>query len=168
MSLGSRLVLFGWLVLSLGLQGWGFFVHRHLNRVAVEALPAPLGPWMASETEWLSAHAVDADKRKHRVQREAPKHFLDLDAPALSCLDSLGLHPNWTAACAACSEDLWAYGVLPWNIEWTYRRLVKAMHEGNGVGFFGGQRPRSLCERAMSPFTTLVQRPIDGPAEHSG
>ena len=87
---------------------------------------------MASEVEWLSAHAVDADKRKRMVQNEAPKHYLDLDAPALSCLDSMGFHPNWKAACAACSEDtLWAYGVLPWNIEWTYRRLVEAMHEGD-------------------------------------
>ena len=113
-------------------SGWGFFVHRHHRGVA--ALPAPLGPWMTSETEWLSAHAVDADKRKHRSNarpRSTTSTWMRQPCPAWT----LGLHPNWTAACAACSEDtLWAYGVLPWNIEWTYRRLVEAMHEGDGVG----------------------------------
>lgn len=123
------------LLLSLALtvlfcQGWGFAVHRHIHRSAVDALPPPLHDWFEIETEWLSAHAVDADRRKAKVPKEAPKHYLDLDAPALSCLDvSKGL-PSFDCAAEACTEDtLWSYGVLPWNIQWTYNRLTRAFME---------------------------------------
>ncbi len=79
------------------------------------------------EVEWLAAHATDADRRKHSVQREAPRHYLDRDAPALSCLDTLGSAPWFSRAVAACSEDtLWAYGVLPWQIQWSFDQLVEA------------------------------------------
>ena len=85
------------------------------------------------EVEWLSAHATDADKRKHAVEKEAPRHYLDMDAPALSCLDTLGPSPWFGRAAAACTEDtFWEYGVLPWQIQWTYGRLVVAMDSGDG------------------------------------
>jgi len=114
----------GWALLC---SAWGFPVHRHINRSATEALPAPLRGWMMAEVEWLAAHATDADKRKHAVEREAPRHYLDRDAPALACLDTLGAAPWFGRAAAACSEDtLWAYGVLPWQLRWSYDRLVAA------------------------------------------
>lgn len=126
---GSLLLL---LMGALLFQGWGFSVHRQVHRAAVHALPAPLRGWFEREVDWLAEHAVDADKRKHRVEREAPRHYLDLDAPALSCLDTLGPVPTWSKAVASCTEDtLWAYGVLPWNVDWSYRRLVQAFHEQN-------------------------------------
>ena len=88
-----------------------------------------------SEVEWLSAHATDADKRKHAVEREAPRHYLDWDAPALSCLDTLGGAPWFQRAAKACSEDtLWEYGVLPWQIGWSYSRLVAAFDSLDRTG----------------------------------
>ena len=82
---------------------------------------------MAAEVDWLSAHATDADKRKHAVEREAPRHYLDWDAPALSCLDTLGVAPSYSRALGACTEDsLWEYGVIPWQLEWSHRKLVEA------------------------------------------
>lgn len=127
----SRRSVLGVILLAAGVCcSWGFPVHRHIHRAAVDALPPPLHGWFAQDVDWLSAHAVDADKRKHTVVREAPRHYVDLDAPALTCLDSLGRAPSFREACAACSEDsLWAYGVLPWNVQWTYRRLVEAFDE---------------------------------------
>lgn len=82
---------------------------------------------MMREVEWLSAHATDADKRKHTVEREAPRHYLDRDAPALTCLDTLGYAPWYSRAECACTEDtLWEYGVLPWQIQWSQEKLVEA------------------------------------------
>ena len=82
---------------------------------------------MYVEVDWLSAHATDADKRKHAVEKEAPRHYLDWDAPALSCLDTLGFAPSYSRSLNACSEDsLWEFGVLPWQLEWSHRRLVEA------------------------------------------
>lgn len=119
-------------LLALVLGSWGFPVHRHINRSAVSALPEPLRGWMRMEVDWLSAHATDADKRKHAVEREAPRHYLDRDAPALSCLDTLGPAPWFASAVEACMEDtLWAYGVLPWQIQWSYGQLVSAFDEGD-------------------------------------
>jgi len=116
------------LFLALLTAGWGFPVHRHINRSAAEALPEPLRGWIMAEVDWLASHATDADKRKHTVEREAPRHYIDLDAPALICLDTLGAAPWFSKAAAACSEDtLWAYGVLPWQLQWTYAKLVTAM-----------------------------------------
>ena len=107
-------------------------MHRHINAAAVDALPAPLRDWFLPHRGWLSEHSVDADKRKHMVQRESPKHYVDLDAAALSCLDTLGRVPWFDRAVFACEEDtLWAYGVLPWNIQWAYLRLVAAMDTGS-------------------------------------
>ena len=97
----------------------------------MDALAEPLYGWFAPYRSWLHDHAVDADKRKRMVSKEAPRHYVDLDASALACLDSLGPSPWFSSAVQACNEDtLWAYGVLPWNIEWAYRRLVDAMVEG--------------------------------------
>ena len=121
----------GLLGLLLLTGAWGFSVHRHIHGAAVDALEEPLHGWFAPHRDWLHDHAVDADKRKRMLPKEAPKHYVDLDAPALACLDSLGASPWFSSALQACNEDtLWAYGVLPWNIEWTYRRLVDAMVEG--------------------------------------
>ena len=111
---------------------WGFAVHRHINAAAVDALSPPLRGWFLPHRDWLFDHAVDADKRKHIVKREPPKHYVDLDAPALSCLDTLGPAPWFDRAVLACKEDtLWGYGVLPWNIQWAYMRLVAAMDTGS-------------------------------------
>ena len=124
-----RPLLFSFLVLlPLCCGSWGFAVHRHINGAAVDALEEPLRGWLGPHRSWLSEHAVDADKRKRMVEREAPRHYVDLDAPALDCLDSLGRAPWYSKAVEACGDDsLWAYGVLPWNIEWAHSRLVEAM-----------------------------------------
>ena len=122
------LLLWFLVLLPLCCGSWGFAVHRHINGAAVDSLEDPLRGWFASHRQWLSEHAVDADKRKRMVEREAPRHYVDLDAPALSCLDSLGRDPWFSKAVEACVDDsLWAYGVLPWNIEWAHSRLVEAM-----------------------------------------
>jgi hypothetical protein len=114
--------------LPLCCGSWGFAVHRDINGAAVDALEEPLRSWLAPHRSWLSEHAVDADKRKRMVEREAPRHYVDLDASALACLDSLDSAPWFSKAVEACGEDsLWAYGVLPWNIEWAQARLVEAM-----------------------------------------
>lgn len=125
----TRLLLLSFLVLlPLCCGSWGFAVHRHINGAAVDALEEPLRGWLGPHRSWLSEHAVDADKRKRMVEREAPRHYVDLDAPALDCLDSLGRAPWFSKAVEACGDDsLWAYGVLPWNIEWAHARLVEAM-----------------------------------------
>jgi hypothetical protein len=58
---------------------WGFFVHRRINRLAVFTLPIELIPFYKKNIEYLTAHAVDPDKRRYMVPIEGQKHFIDLD-----------------------------------------------------------------------------------------
>jgi hypothetical protein len=125
-------LFFAGVALVIVAQGWGFSVHRHIHRSAVDALSPPLRNWFLEEADWLTAHAVDADKRKRAVIHEAPKHYVDLDAPSLSCLEDLWPTPGFRDAVEACCEDtLWRYGVLPWNVLWTYQDLVLAFDNGD-------------------------------------
>ena len=61
---------------------WGFFTHRKINRYAVYSLPDPLFRFYKSHQAWLEEHAVDADKRRYALKREAQFHYIDLDAEA--------------------------------------------------------------------------------------
>ena len=58
------------------------------------------------------------------VEREAPRHYVDLTLLHF-CLD-LGAAPWFSKRSRRVETILWAYGVLPWNIEWA-ARLVEAM-----------------------------------------
>lgn len=58
---------------------WGFFGHRRINRLAVFTLSPGMMPLYKNSIEYLTEHAVDADKRRYAVKDEAVRHFIDLD-----------------------------------------------------------------------------------------
>lgn len=58
---------------------WGFYAHRKLNRLAVFTLPPQMMPLFKAEIEYLSAHAVDPDRRRYATPHEGPRHYIDLD-----------------------------------------------------------------------------------------
>ncbi len=70
---------------------WGFYVHRLINRNAVYTLPAPLARFYKPQIEYVSAHAVDPDKRRYAATLEAPRHFIDLERFGDGTVDSLPL-----------------------------------------------------------------------------
>ena len=59
--------------------GWGFFVHRHINRYAIFTLPPPLFQFYKYYLGYFTEHAVDPDKRRGFDFSECEKHFIDLD-----------------------------------------------------------------------------------------
>ncbi len=60
-------------------MGWGFFVHRHINRYAIFTLPPPLFQFYKYHLGYFTEHAVDPDKRRSFNLSEREKHFIDLD-----------------------------------------------------------------------------------------
>lgn len=109
-------------------DGWGFYAHQKINRIAVYTLPPAMFGFYKSHIDYLTEHAVDADKRRYAIKEEAPRHYIDLD--------HFGEYPfekvprRWTAAVAALSEDtLTAYGIVPWHVERMYYQLVKAFKD---------------------------------------
>lgn len=108
--------------------GWGFYAHQKINRIAVYSLPPEMFGFYKSHIDYLTEHAVDADKRRYAVKEEAPRHYIDLD--------HFGTYPfekvprRWKDAVAALTEDtLQAYGIVPWHVERMYFQLVKAFKE---------------------------------------
>jgi len=102
------------------LVNWGFAPHKELHAVAITALPPPIFSFFKSHQAELISRATDADKRKHGVEDEAARHYIDLDH------FTEGIEPcSWFDACKNFTEDtLKERGILPWNIELVYMSLV--------------------------------------------
>jgi len=78
--------------------------------------------------EFITEHAVSADKRRYVDSTEAPRHFLNADHYGKNPFDSLP--QNWDDAAIKYSADtLNKYGTLPWVIQYNYYRLVKAFKD---------------------------------------
>jgi hypothetical protein len=58
---------------------WGFFGHRLINKMAVFTLPPELIPLYKEHIDYISAHAVDPDKRRYATRHEGSRHYIDLD-----------------------------------------------------------------------------------------
>ena len=73
---------------------WGFFAHRRINRMAVFTLPPDMMVFYKKNIEYLTEHAVDADKRRYATKHEAVRHYIDIDHWGVYPYDNLPR--NWT------------------------------------------------------------------------
>ncbi len=58
---------------------WGFFAHRRINHVAVFTLPKAMAGFYQANIDFITAHAVDPDKKRYVDSLEAPRHFFNAD-----------------------------------------------------------------------------------------
>lgn len=106
---------------------WGFYGHRLINYQAVFLLPPELIAFYKPNIDFISAHAVDADKRRYVVAGEGPRHYIDIDRYAAHSIPR-----SWSRAVEKFSEDsLLAHGIVPWWIQVMLKRLTKAFREKN-------------------------------------
>ena len=106
-------------------SSWGFFAHRRINHVAIFTLPGAMAGFYENHIDFITAHAVDADKRRYVDSLEAPRHFLDADHYGRSPFGKIP--QNWYDAVKKYSVDtLNKYGTVPWVIQYHYYWLVKA------------------------------------------
>lgn len=118
------------LCLCINASAWGFYGHQKINYYAIFLLPPDMFGFYKKNIDYLSAHAVDPDKRRYAVPAEAPRHYIDLDLygnpPYLS------LPRKWDDAIAACTEDsLNKYGIVPWWVQRMEQRLTTAFKEND-------------------------------------
>jgi hypothetical protein len=104
---------------------WGFFAHYRINRLAVFTLPKAMAGFYKANINYITQHAISADKRRYVDSAEAPRHYLNAD--------HYGKNPfaripqRWNDAVVKYSEDtLNKYGTVPWAIQYNYYRLVRA------------------------------------------
>lgn len=118
------LVLSGVLVLTL-CSSWGFFAHYRINRLAVFTLPKGMAGFYRANINFITEHAVSADKKRYVDSTEAPHHFFDADHYGKQPFRDMPQH--WVDAAAKYSTDtLNKYGTVPWAITSNYYWLVKA------------------------------------------
>ncbi len=121
----KQLVLSAFLIAVIfTLASWGFYAHRQINKLAVFTLPEGLSRFYKSNMVYLSDHAVDPDKRRYADTAEAPRHYLDVE---LYEADIDSIPRKWEAAVKRYGlEKLNKDGILPWHIQLSYYKLVKA------------------------------------------
>ncbi|MFD0764083.1 zinc dependent phospholipase C family protein [Mucilaginibacter lutimaris] len=106
-------------------SSWGFFAHYRINRLAVFTLPKGMAGFYKANIDFITEHAVSADKKRYVDSTEAPHHFFDADHYGKQPFRDVPL--RWIDAAAKYSSDtLNKYGTVPWAIQSNYYWLVKA------------------------------------------
>ncbi|MEJ8801301.1 zinc dependent phospholipase C family protein [Pontibacter sp. H249] len=120
------------LVILLPIQsnGWGFYAHQRINRLAVFALPPEMVGFYKKHIRYITENTVNPDKRRYAVNYEAPRHYIDLDVYGDSALYKMPRF--WQQAVEKYTEDtLQAYGIVPWHINSMKYQLTNAFKERN-------------------------------------
>lgn len=121
----------GLLALFILCSSWGFYAHIRINRLAVFTLPAGLNRFYKANISYLSEHAVDPDKRRYADTAEAARHYLDVELYEAH-IDSIPR--KWEEAVKRYGlVRLNQNGILPWQIQKSYCKLVDALKERDSL-----------------------------------
>lgn len=101
--------------------------------MAVFTLPPEMIQFYKANINYISEHAVDADKRRYVDKGEAIKHYIDIDRYTNNPEDIDKVLPkSWKDAINKYSEDtLKAYGIVPWHVNLMVIKLTKAFENKN-------------------------------------
>jgi hypothetical protein len=110
---------------------WGFFAHKRINQLAVFTLPPGLSRFCKANITYLTDHAVDPDKRRYADTAEAPRHFLDVELYEKN-IDSIPRIWN-DAVLKYGMKRLNKDGIVPWQIQKSYYRLVNAFKARDSI-----------------------------------
>ena len=106
-------------------SSWGFFAHYKINRLAVFTLPKSMAGFYKANIDFITEHAVSADKKRYVDSTEAPRHYLNADHYGKKPFTKIP--QRWNNAVVKYSEDtLNKQGTVPWTIQRNYYRLVNA------------------------------------------
>ena len=116
--------------ISISSIAWGFFAHRKINYYAVFLLPPEMILFYKQNSDFLSEHSVDPDKRRYVITQEAPRHYIDIDR--YGTFPFQALPRRWSDAVSKFTEDsLMQHGIVPWWVQIMLNRLTNAFREKN-------------------------------------
>jgi len=119
------------LILPLTAGPWGFFAHMRINQLAVFTLPAGINRFYKANIQYITDHATDPDKRRYADTSEAPRHYLDAEVYEAD-IDSIPR--KWDNAVKKYGlPKLHKNGILPWQIQRTYYKLVNAFKQHDSI-----------------------------------
>lgn len=109
-------------------EGWGFFAHQKINRLAVFTLPPEMIGFYKYHIQYLTEKAINPDKRRYAVKNEAPRHYIDLDVYGDSAVYKMPRY--WNDAVTKYTEDtLQEYGIVPYHVSRVSYWLIDAFKE---------------------------------------
>lgn len=113
---------------------WGEKGHGINNRVAVDAVPLPLGAFYRKNRDLIEELAMAADDAKKTDPDERPRHFIDLDEYGKPPFDELPRARDKAEKKFGVKTVL-DRGIVPWVIAARYKELVSRFKAGdfNGV-----------------------------------
>ena len=127
--------------------------------MAVFTLPPEMIGFYKSHIEYLTVHAVDADRRRYASRNEAPRHYIDIDHYGSEDQSPFEAMPRkWTDAVEKFSEDtLQAYGIVPWHIASMTVWLTKAFEkkDANRILYLSADLGHYVADAHVPLHTTL-------------
>ncbi len=101
--------------------------------MAVFTLPQSMAGFYKANIEFITQHAVSADKKRYVDTTEAPRHYLNADHYGKKPFTKIP--QRWADAVVKYSEDsLNKQGTVPWTIQRNYNRLVNAFKAHDTLG----------------------------------
>lgn len=109
---------------------WGFYAHKKINKLAIFCLPPPLINLYKRHIHEIETFAVLPDQRRHSLDKEAARHYIDLDRYQINQIK----YRSWDEAIMIYSPDsLEKHGIVPWNIVSFYQTLKFAFLDRDTV-----------------------------------
>jgi hypothetical protein len=121
------------LALPAPARAWGLAAHAMIARQAVESTPGALRAFLRENREQVVDRVLEPDTvlKERYGQSERIRHYVDLEV--LSRAPFTDIPSDDDAARARYGRArLEKAGILPWNAEQLYGRLVKAMKRRDG------------------------------------
>jgi hypothetical protein len=102
---------------------WGFFAHKKINKLAIYALPPEMIQFYKRHRIELENMAVLPDQRRYILDKEAARHYIDLDQYVISRI----IFSDWEQIKSQFPEDsIQNHGIVPWHIPIAYKNLKQA------------------------------------------
>jgi hypothetical protein len=142
------------------LYGWGWDVHRRINRAAVQAVPGEFGDFLIQNIEALSYHAADPDFWKAADPNEEYRHFIDADLYDEYPFNNIPRNID-SLYSKYGEENISHFGIAPWNIDDYCNRLTEL--------FRAEQWEKSIYTMAaLSHYVADIHMPLHTCANYNG
>lgn len=143
----------------LSAGSWGFFAHMRINELAVFTLPEGMQGFYKRNISYIRDHAVDADKRRYADTAEAARHYLDVENYE-SNIDSIPRKYD-DALKKYGWKRLNQSGILPWQIQRSYYKLVNAFKQRDSARIL-------IYSAYLGHYVSDAQVPLHTTANHDG
>lgn len=136
---------------------WGAWGHKHINRAAVFALPAPMQAFYYNHIDYITESAVIPDLRRPLLndKSEGPRHYIDIEDFGKMPLSDF---PKTTAEAYKKYDSAFLYktGYLPWYIQNMTQKLTDAFRKKNKseILFLSGELAHYVGDAHMPLHTS--------------